>query len=256
MATLTTPTSLTIIIVCAGGLLLLIAAFCTAAALRGEDRLLAILDTPTSSALDIQAIHRNNGAYGQACEVTGVIECDASLSGPLSGQMCVAYSHMLAWEEWGKPGIFDKRSGTSDLVYRTGGTEFDDRRAPTFWVCDASGRVLVDPINAELDLQPIDSRYEVVTSGYGDSERRTRREEHGLPLGQSVYVLGYLGERQGQPIIQRHVSDSSKKFLISYRSEQALTRVNRLRAAAFYFVAGISGSAGVLLIAWRLILLR
>ena len=249
-------TTLNIIMICAGGLLLLAAVLCVLAALRGEDRLVAILDTPTSSALDIHAIHRNNGAYGQSCEVTGVIECDASLSGPLSGQACVAYSHMLTWEEWGKPGLFDKRSGTSDLVYRTGGTEFDDRRAPTFWVRDASGRVLVDPINAELDLQEIDSNYEVVTSGYGNSERRTRREEKGLPLGQPVYVLGYLGERQGQPIIQRHLADSSKKFLISYRSEQALTRANRLRAALFYFVAGISGSAGVLLIAWRLLLMR
>jgi hypothetical protein len=246
-------TTLTIILLCAGTILLIVAAFCVAAALRGEDRLIAIMDTPTSSALDIHAIYRNNGAYGQACEVTGVIECDAPLSGPLSGQACVAYSHSLIWEEWGKPGLFDKRSGTSDLVYRTGSTEFDDRRAPTFWVRDASGRVLVDPINAELDLQPIDSNYEVITSGYGDSERRTRREEKGLPLGQPVYVLGYLGERQGQPIIQRHAADPSKKFLISYRSEQALTRANRLRTAIFYFVAGISGSAGALLIAWRLL---
>ena len=77
-------TTLNIILLCAGALLLLVAAFCVTAALRGEDRLLAILDTPTSSAQDIQAIHRNNGAYGQACEVAGVIECDASLSGPLS----------------------------------------------------------------------------------------------------------------------------------------------------------------------------
>jgi hypothetical protein len=249
-------TTLTIVLLGAGGLLVIVAAFCAAAALRGEDRLVAILDTPTSSALDIQAIYRNNGAYGQACEVTGVIECDTALSGPLSGQACVAYSHSTTWEEWGKPGMFDKRSGTSDLVYRSGGTEFDDRQAPTFWVRDASGRVLVDPINAELDLQPIDSRYEVFTSSLGDSERRTRREEKALPLGQPVYVLGYLSERQGQPIIQRHASDSSKKFLISYRSEQALTRTNRLRTAVFYFTAGISGSAGVLLIAWRLLLMR
>jgi hypothetical protein len=236
-----------------GAVLLLLATFCVIAALRGEDRLVAILDTPTSSALDIHAIHRNNGAYGQACEVTGVIECDASLSAPLSGQACVAYSHTQTWEEWGKPGMFEKRSGTSELVYRTGGTEFDDRRAPTFWVRDASGRVLVDPINAELDLQLIDSNYEVLTSGYGGSERRTRREEKGLQLGQSVYVLGYLGERQGQPIIQRHAGNPSKKFLISYRSEQALTRSNRLRTSLFYFVAGISGSAGMLLIAWRML---
>ena len=121
---------------------------------------------------------------------------------------------------------------------------------------DASGRVLVDPTNAELDLQAIDERYEVVTSSLGDSERRTRREEKALPLGQPVYVLGYMAERQGQPVIQRHPSDSSKKFLISYRSEQELTSANKWRAALLYFVTGISGSAGVLLIVWRMMLLR
>src|SRR5690242_3166975 len=135
-------TTLTITLLFAGAALLLVAALCVAAALRGEARLIAIMDTPTSSALDIHAIHRNNGAYGQACEVTGVIECDAALSGPLSGQACAAYSHSLVWEEWGKPGMFEKRAATGDLVYRTGGTEFDDRCAPTFWVRDASGRVL------------------------------------------------------------------------------------------------------------------
>jgi len=249
-------TTLNLILLVLGVVLLVGAAFCVAAALRGEDRLLAIMDTPTSSARDIQAIHRNNGAYGQACEVTGVIECDAALSAPLSGQACVAYSHTLIWEEWGKPGMFDKRSGTSDLVYRTGGTEFDDRRAPTFWVRDASGRVLVDPLNAELDLQPLDSNYEVMTSSYGDSERRTRREEKGLPLGQPVYVLGYLGERQGQPVIQRHPSDPAKKFLISYRSEQKLMRANQLRSYGYYFAAGISGSLGVVLVIWRLVISR
>lgn len=124
---------------------------------------------------------------------------------------------------------------------------------PTFWVRDASGRVLIDPINAELDLRPIDERYEVMTSSFGDSERRTRREEKGLPLGQQVYVLGYMGERQGQPVIQRHLSDPSKKFLISYRDEQALTHTHRTRSALFYFITGISGSAGVLLIVWQLL---
>jgi hypothetical protein len=96
----------------------------------------------------------------------------------------------------------------------------------------------------------------VVTSSFGDSERRTRREEKALPLGQQVYVLGYLGERAGEPIIQCHPSAPAKKFLISYRDEQALTRSNRLRAGLFYFLGGISGSAGVLMVFWRLLVLR
>jgi hypothetical protein len=249
-------TSFDLVLLCAGGVLLLGAVICLLVATRGEGKLLAIQDAPTTSAQDILAIHRRNGAYGQACEVSGVIECDASLSAPLSGQACVAYSHTLMWEEWGKPTMYGRQSGMGELVYRSGGTEFDDRRASTFWVRDASGRVLVDPINAELDLQEIDQRYEVVTSSFGGSERRTRREERGLLLGRQVYVLGYLGERQGQPVLQRHPSDASRKFLISYRSEQELSRANRAQAAIYYFAAGISGSLGVVLILGRLLLQR
>jgi hypothetical protein len=240
----------------AGGLLLLGATICAIVAMRGEGKLVAIQNTPSTSAGDILAIHRANGAYGQAYEVAGVIECDASLSAPLSGQSCIAYSHTLAWEEWGKPPMYSRHSGAGELVYRSGGTEFDDRRVPAFWVRDASGQVLIDPTNAELDLQEIDQRYEVVTSSFGDSERRTRREERGLIMGRQVYVLGYLGERQGQPVLQRHPSDPSKKFLISYRSEQELARASRTQAAIYYFAAGISGSLGIVLILGRLLLQR
>jgi hypothetical protein len=247
-------TTLDIILLCAGGLLVLVAAICVVAAARGEGRLQAIQAVPTTSAHDIAAIHRANGAYGQACEVTGVIECDASLSAPLSGQSCIAYSHGVAWEEWGRPAMYGRHSGAGEMVYRNGGTEFDDRRVPLFWVRDATGRVLIDPTNAELDLLEIDQRYDVVSSSFGDSERRTRREEKALPLGGQVYVLGYLGERQGQPVVRRHPSDAAKKFLISHRGEQELTSANRTQAAIFYFVAGISGSLGVLLVLWRVLL--
>jgi hypothetical protein len=246
-------TLLDIILLGTGFLLLVVAALSVTAAWRGEGRLRAIQDTPTSTAHDVTSIHRTNGAYGQACELIGVAECDASLNGPLSGQSCIAYSHSLAWEEWGKPALYGRHANTESLVYRNGGNEFDDRRVALFWVRDATGRVRVDPSNAELDLNEIDQRYEVTTSSFGDSERRTRREEKALPLGEQVYVLGYLAERKGEPVIQRHPSDPSKKFIISYRSEQELAGVSSSKTSIYYFVAGISGSLGLVLMLWRLL---
>jgi hypothetical protein len=71
-----------------------------------------------------------------------------------------------------------------------------------------------------------------------------------------VYVLGYLGERQGQPVIQRHPSGPAKKFLISYRDEQELTSANRRQASIAYFITGISGSLGLVLLAWEFLLRR
>ena len=66
-------TTLNIIFFCAGALLLLVAAFCVTAALRGEDRLVAIVDTPTSSALDSDS--NDTGALSlSACAVVAAME--------------------------------------------------------------------------------------------------------------------------------------------------------------------------------------
>jgi hypothetical protein len=248
-------TNIDLIFIGAGAISLLVGIICAFVAARSEDRLAAIEDTPTSSAADVEAICRRNGAYGQACEVAGTIECDYSLSGPLTGEPCAAYSYMQAWEEWGPAQMWERRHSNDGMVRRNGGTDFDDRRVPTFWVRDASGRIMVDPINAELDLQEIDQRYDVTTSSFGGAERRVRHVERALPLGQ-VYVLGYLAERAGQPVIQRHPSDPAKKFLISYRSEQKLVGTHRLRSYGYYFAAGITGSLGLLLLLWRLLIAR
>jgi hypothetical protein len=247
-----------LIFIAAGILLFALGIVCAMVAARKEARMLVIADTPTTAAGDVERIYRANGAYGQACEIAGVIECDAPLSGPLTGQSCVAYSHLLRWEDWGKATAWDhNRARSADgLVCRDSGTEFDDRCVPTFWVRDASGQVQIDPINADLDLQELDQRYDVTLASVGDSERRTWRTEKALPTGHAVYVLGYLAERQGAPVLQRHPTDRTKKFLISHRSEQKLIGAHRVQSYAYYFAAGISGSLGLVMLIWRFLQLR
>lgn len=243
-----------LIFICAGALLFLLGVACALVATRKEDRALVIADTPTSNARDLETTFRRDGAYGQPCELVGLAECDAPLAGPLTGQSCVAYRHALTWEAWRKARPFDRRAGVDGLVCHDRGTEFDERAVPSFWLRDATGRILVEPANVELDLKEIDQRYEVVTASFGGSERRTRRAEHALPLGQPVYLLGYLGERDGAPVLRRHPTDPKRKFLVSYRSEQQLLRANRAQSYGFYFAAGIAGSLGIVLVLWRVLI--
>lgn len=248
-----------IVLFVAGALLLLLGIACALLATNREDRMLASTDTPTSPIADLPAIARAQGALGQRCEITGVLEADNySLTSPISGQLCAAFTLTTAWEEWGPPRFVDvkKSRDMNGQVCRDTGTNFDDQRVPSFWVRDASGRVQVEPPNATLDMAQTERRYEVMTASFGDSERRSWRTEHSLPLGQQVYVLGYLGERNGEPVLRCHPRDGKQPFLISHRSERQLVSANRWAAYGYYFAAGISGSLGLVLIAWRVLLLR
>jgi hypothetical protein len=138
-------------------------------------------------------------------------------------------------------------------VLKGSSTEVNDRHVPTFWVRDATGRVLVDPLTAELDLQALDERYEVLTASSGGSERRAWHIEKGLLVGHQVYVLGYISEQSGQPALRRHPRDRDKKFIISYRSEQELSRATNRRANLFYTLAALSGVGGILLVGWQVL---
>jgi E3 Ubiquitin ligase len=237
-----------------GAILLLVAVVCALVGWNSEGRLAALRDVPTSTAQDVLLRYRHDGgAFGQVCEVTGVVECDASIDAAISGQPCAIISHTVTWEEWGQPASLGRHTYDTSMVLRGTSTEVDDRYVPTFWVRDATGRVLVDPLTAEFDLQPLDERYEVMTASSGGSERRAWHKEKGLLVGHRVYVLGYIGEQGGQPVLRRHPRDRDKKFIISYRSEQELARATNSRANLFYTLAALSGIGGILLVGWQVL---
>jgi hypothetical protein len=241
------------LLIIAGAALLLIALICAIVAWNSEGRLAAIREIPPSTAQDVLLRYRHDGgAFGQPCEVSGVVECDASIDAPISGQPCAIVSHTVTWEEWGPP-AFGKRDADG-MALKGSSTEVNDRHVPTFWVRDPTGRVLVDPLTAEFDLQALDERYEVMTASSGGSERRAWHTEKGLPVGHQVYVLGYMSEQNGQPVLRRHPRDRDRKFIISYRSEQELSRATNRRANLFYTLAALSGVGGILLVGWQVLL--
>jgi E3 Ubiquitin ligase len=127
--------------------------------------------------------------------------------------------------------------------------DLQDRRVPRFFVHDATGKIAVDTAGASLDLLETVARYEAYT-GLRGSEREIWREERALPLGNRVYVLGYLGTDGDTPVIGRHPDDPGRRFLISYRDERALAGSLRLRAYGLYLAGGLSlGGAAALLAA-------
>lgn len=189
-------------------------------------------------------------ALQQQCEVTGTIECEKPLKAPLSGIKCVAYTHTVTREYEEEVTETDKDGKRETRTQRGSETvESQDHRV-NFWVRDATGRTLVDPTDAELDLPSTDERFEDAD----DTRRRGRRtlgyqyREHALAVGKQVYVLGYAVDAQGQPCIARHPAKSNAKYLISWRSERELTRSAESGQRMANIAAIVSGVAGVVLI--------
>jgi hypothetical protein len=76
-------------------------------------------------------------------------------------------------------------------------------------------------------------------------ERAIWREEWTLPVGRSVYVLGYLTTADDAPLVGRHPLDPERPFLVSHREERAVLGRTRARAYLLYLAGGLSGGAAM-----------
>jgi hypothetical protein len=219
---------------------------------RSEGGLIAIRETETSSVAQLLARH---GArrLGGAAEVVGTIECDSPLQAPYSQGWCVAYDYSVAEdkERLGYAGIGG--AGQHSLTHQRGrhtiGHSFDqhDNRVARFYVRDSSGRIAVDTAGAQIDLLETVARYESYTGAQPNVERQIWREEHALPLGNRAYVLGYLADVGGEPVLMRHPLDRSRRFIISHRDEASLLARARLKAYGLYLFGGLAIGGALLL---------
>jgi hypothetical protein len=236
-------TTLDSMLIIGGVLLGLFAAGAAALAWRDESSLLAMGDVPTLSVAEVAERHRRAAhgaaALGQPVEVVGTIECDAPLRAPYSETLCVAYAYNVTEESEriiGRPGSRNAR----ELEF--GGRDEQNRRVPRFYVHDATGRIAVDPAGARIDMVETVARYEEY-SGLGGAEREIWREERALPLGNRVFVLGYLTTEGGAPLIGRHPTARGRRFIISHRDEGSLATRTGLRTYGLYLTA-LLGAAG------------
>jgi hypothetical protein len=125
-----------------------------------------IEDTPTS---------RVRSAAMGFCELAGLARAKTLLTSPLSGTGCVCYRYKTEEEKRGSKG---RRYWAT--IKEGCSTEY-------FYLEDATGKMLVDPMNAELLLI---QDYQKITDTGGVFSRRYRYTEWYLCPGDYVYVLG------------------------------------------------------------------
>jgi hypothetical protein len=244
-----------------GGILLLIVALiCYFIARSQAGKLKAMNAADTYTAQMLSDLHsRVTAALGgealaQPCEVEGVIESDAPLNTPLSNTACVAYTYQVSREY--EEDVTSTDSEGKQVTRTERGSESlesEDRRV-NFWVRDATGRALVIPDNADLDLVEITNRFEAASSP-GFARRRDlgrRSVEQALAVGTRVYVLGCAVDYQGQPAIGRSPKESKARFMISRRSERELTQSAASWSRNLYYAAAGLGIVGLLLIVFGL----
>jgi len=188
---------------------------------------------------------------GEMVEVNGTVQCASPLTGEISGQPCVYYRSVTER-------VYEASTSNRSRSRRSEVISQNEQRIP-FEVDDGTGRVLVNPFDAEIDARKVVDRFEPYA---GSSARLTfgglafqvdagahrtlgyRKVEHAVLVGQPVYVLGVLQEdgSLGRP----PEGSRLRRFLISSRSEEELARALRHRsyllltgALVSFIVAGL-----------------
>jgi hypothetical protein len=234
-----------------GGVMLMVA--------RSEKgKLAAITATDTYTAQMLTDLHQRvttsvgADALAQQCEVAGTIECDAPLSGPVSGKACVAYTYTVTREYEEDVTEKDAEGKSVTKTRSSSETERNETQKVPFYVRDETGRVLLLPEGAELDLLSSGERFDHPASSGG--RVRTlgwRHRESSLPVGTKVYVLGSLIDHNGAPAIAR--SPKGAKFLVSRSSEQELAKATAGSEHGFNIAAAVSAAIGAVLLVIGLI---
>jgi hypothetical protein len=183
------------------------------------------------------------------CRIQGTVKSDHPFQAPFSELSCAAYVHTVVREREEEYEVNDGQ-GRSRTEKREISERLPDegQRAP-FWVSDTTGSILVDPAGAEMDLERTLERNEP-GSYWQISRSRTRgyrRTEYVLRQGGTSFVSGYLVERRGQQMVAAH-PDQGQRFMISYRSEQALTNAAMTWALVSLVLTVVLGLAGLILI--------
>jgi len=129
-------------------------------------RVYAMKSTDTSTAADLRALADSvakeigAGSFNQVTEVKGAVECDAPLTGELSGAACVHYAMSVVreWEEtaWKT----DSRGNRTQETHKGSDTVASNTRSVRFRVRDATGAVDVDPAGAKIEGEKAVSQFQ------------------------------------------------------------------------------------------------
>jgi hypothetical protein len=238
-----------------GVILLIIAVICFFVARSNASSLAAMNATDTYTAQLLGEVYAKiAGSIGvndlaQPCEIAGVIECDSPLTGPISKRPCVAYTYTQTREYEERVTNTDSNSKRVTTVERRSEQLKSEDRRVNFYVRDATGRTLVLPEGAELDLADSGSRFDEVQQPWSGLTRTLgqRHSEQSLAPGAQVYILGCAVDHRGAPAVARHPSNASQRFLVSRKSERELAGSAAAWARNMNFAAIGAGLLGAIL---------
>lgn len=197
----------------------------------------------------------NKGGFLMQCSIRGTVECDDPLIAPVSEKPCALYRHVIVRQREEEYTVRDDDDSGWGSDTRTETRTVEDRmpdeiKSTLFWVNDGTGRVLVDPRQAQLELEKETERFEY-SSGMKIAGNRTlglRYSEYLVAVGREVFVVGCATDREGRLMIAPHPSDRRQKFLLSSHSSEHLLKNATLLATTALVGAVVLGFAGVILL--------
>ncbi len=203
------------------------------------------------------------GSYARYVCVQGVILSPEALEAPVSGTRCVHYTHRITRLTEEERRVRDE---TGEVISRKDRREEvlsdEVRTAPDLRVEDASGAVPLDLEGAQLDLEETANRFEPSRTGksslrVGSLTLSTRPvgaaatvgyrvQEHVLPVGKQVTVVGELSDEGGSPRL-RHPGDRRLHAVsLKSRSELLAGTERSIRVAGALGI--VSAAAGLALL--------
>lgn len=173
-----------------------------------------------------------SGHYSQMIKVAAKAHSDTPLRGEFSNEPCVYYE-VSAIHEFEK---LVERKDDNGKVHRNwvAGTETigSKKEGGEFGLNDGTGSVLVDIQGADLTLDNAVNRFKnsggTVSFSFGTFRPENGREkrskgyrevERNIPLGQKLFVLGELHDRNGAPTISIS-KEKGNPFIVSIKSEE------------------------------------
>ncbi len=209
---------------------------------RAQHKLSLVQLVPTSTIAELA-----DRLPGELVELKGLVRSSAPLTSEIAGLPCVYYRSVTTRE------YEETRRTSKGGISRQRGSEVvsqNEQRAP-FELEDATGRVMVDPFEADIDARKLVDRFEPTAEGagavtiggitLGAGTSRTlgyRKVEHAVLVDHPAYVLGVL--QDDGSIGPPPEGSRLRRYLISSRSEEELA--NDLRQRSHVLLAGAAVS--------------
>ncbi len=235
-----------------------------------KKKLALMMDTDTSTVEELKQLREEmtvglgRGSLTYHTEVKGRVICDQPLTSELAKVPCVYYS-MRIDREYEETYIERDQNGRAVRRTRRGFEAVASNiRAVPFYVEDQTGRILVNPDNAEIIPEKILSEYQQerdirrnylerdnyrmrlpFNTGSGRNPRTLgyRYEEAVIPLDTRIYVNGEATDRAGQLQLRSPAEES--KFIISVKGEEALVQQGKRQMTSYLVFSILTGLVGL-----------